>query len=475
MIGETISHYRILSKLGGGGMGVIYEAEDIRLGRRVALKFIPDNLAGDRNALERFEREARAASQLAHPNICTIHDIEDNNGHPFLVMERLEGESLKQKIHHQPLDIKQVLEIGVQVASALEASHAKGIIHRDVKPGNIFLTTNGPVKVLDFGLAKLPRNHALGTSEDTPTDDSLTAADVVPGTAIYMSPEQARSEQLDPRSDLFSFGVVLYEMATGRKPFHGKNTVTTLSAVLRDKPKSPTEVNPKIPAELVGIIGKAMQKNRRYRYQNATAIKADLQLLQKKIEGGVPMPSHSRLRFSTDTFQGSHRRLRIGLVMVSALLLTLVISGIVWWLRHPEGPPPANSIAVLPLTNINHDPKIDNFRFALADAMSRSLTTVSSLAVRPASETQRYSGQEVNLRKAAGELRAAVVVTGHFIAQGERLTITLEAIDVEKNTVIWQSTVPSITDNLAITQAQVVAQMRQGLLPALGVSTSKKR
>ena len=256
MIGETISHYRILSKLGGGGMGVIYEAEDIRLGRRVALKFIPDNLAGDRNALERFEREARAASQLAHPNICTIHDIEDNNGHPFLVMEKLEGESLKQKIHHQPLDIKQVLEIGVQVASALEASHAKGIIHRDVKPGNIFLTTNGPVKVLDFGLAKLPRNHALGTSEDTPTDDSLTAADVVPGTAIYMSPEQARSEQLDPRSDLFSFGVVLYEMATGRKPFHGKNTVTTLSAVLRDKPKSPAEVNPKIPAELKPALGR---------------------------------------------------------------------------------------------------------------------------------------------------------------------------------------------------------------------------
>ena len=186
MIGETVSHYRILDKLGGGGMGVIYDAEDTRLGRHVALKFIPDNLSGDRIALERFEREARAASQLAHPNICTIHDIVDNDGHPFIVMEKLEGESLKQRIHHAPIELKEVLDIAIQIASALEASHAKGIIHRDIKPGNIFLTTNGPVKVLDFGLAKLPRDRALGTSVES-DEDPLTAADVVPGTAIYVA------------------------------------------------------------------------------------------------------------------------------------------------------------------------------------------------------------------------------------------------------------------------------------------------
>jgi serine/threonine protein kinase len=264
MIGETISHYRILDKLGGGGMGVIYEAEDTRLGRHVALKFIPDNLSGDRIALERFEREARAASQLAHPNICTIHEIVDNDGHPFIVMEKLEGESLKQRIHHHPIELKELLDIAIQIASALEASHAKGIIHRDIKPGNIFLTTGGPVKVLDFGLAKLPRDQALATSLES-GDDPLTSTDVVPGTAIYMSPEQARSEELDARSDLFSFGVVLYEMATGKKPFHGKNIVTTLSAVLRDKPKSPAELKPGLPSELVGIIGKAMEKSRRRR------------------------------------------------------------------------------------------------------------------------------------------------------------------------------------------------------------------
>jgi serine/threonine protein kinase len=387
-------------------------------------------------------------------------------------MEKLEGESLKQRIHRQPLEVKEVLDIGVQVANALEASHAKGIIHRDIKPGNIFLTKDGPVKVLDFGLAKLSRDHTLATSDNTPSDD-LTAADVVPGTAIYMSPEQARSETLDGRSDLFSFGVMLYEMATGKKPFHGKNTVTTLSAVLRDKPKSPAELNPKVPAELVGIIGKAMQKNRRYRYQNAAAIKADLIALQKRLEAGAV--SNSRLRISTDTFQGSNRRLVIVLALLMGLLLAVAGAGAVWLARHRQlAPVPANSVAVLPLNNVNQEARLDNFRFSLADAMSRALTNDPGLAVRPSSETQKYAGREVDPRKAGRELRAAVIVSGHFIAQGERLTVTLEAVDVATNTVIWQSTVPSITDNLSITQAQVVAQMRQGLLPALRREATKK-
>src|SRR6201987_6076835 len=201
MIGQTISHYRILGKLGGGGMGVVYEAEDVRLGRRVALKFIPDNLVGDPKSLERFEREARAASQLNHPNICTIHDIDDNNGHPFIVMEKLEGESLKQMIHGNALDADTILDVGVHVADALAASHAKGIIHRDIKPANIFLTAHGQAKVLDFGLAKLTTEAKLATSTDTAIDESLTAVGVIPGTAVYMAPEQARSEPLDPRSD----------------------------------------------------------------------------------------------------------------------------------------------------------------------------------------------------------------------------------------------------------------------------------
>ena len=262
MIGQTVSHYRILGKLGGGGMGVVYEAEDLKLGRHVALKFIPENLVGDPKSLERFGREARAASLLNHPNICIIHGIEDNHGHPFIVMEKLEGESLKQSIAGQAMATDRVVDISLQVADALAASHAKGIVHRDIKPANIFLTPSGQVKVLDFGLAKLV--HNVGTDSDGGgMDDSLTAVGVIPGTAVYMSPEQARSEEIDFRSDLFSFGVVMYEMSTGKKPFTGKNSLMTLDSVLHAKPIPPGELNPKMPVELEGIIGKRWRKTAR--------------------------------------------------------------------------------------------------------------------------------------------------------------------------------------------------------------------
>src|SRR5271163_919687 len=281
MIGQTVSHYRILGKLGGGGMGVVYEGEDLKLGRHVALKFIPENLVGDHKSLERFEREARAASLLNHPNICIIHGIEDNGGHPFIVMEKLEGESLKQAISGQPMQTERVLDISIQVADALAASHAKGIVHRDIKPANIFLTPNGQVKILDFGLAKLAKDGSVGTSTDSSLEESLTQVGVIPGTAVYMSPEQARSEDLDVRSDIFSFGVVLFEMATGKKPFTGTNVVTTLHAVMNSKPPSPRSINPAVPPALEAIIGKAMEKDRNQRYKNASEMKADLLKLRK--------------------------------------------------------------------------------------------------------------------------------------------------------------------------------------------------
>ena len=244
MIGQTVSHYRIVGKLGGGGMGVVYEAEDIRLGRHVALKFIPPNLVNDRKSLERFTREARAASQLNHPSICIIHEIEDLDGHPFIVMEKLEGLSLKERLLGKPIEVEEVLDVGIQVADALAACHAKGIVHRDIKPANIFLTNSGQVKILDFGLAKVSREFDSGDGQ--PKED-LTFAGEIFGTAVYMSPEQARGEELDPRSDLFSLGAVLYQMATGKKAFAGTNVVTTLDAVLNQKPVSPLKLRPTLP------------------------------------------------------------------------------------------------------------------------------------------------------------------------------------------------------------------------------------
>jgi len=476
MVGETVAHYRILNRLGGGGMGVIYEAEDTRLHRLVALKFIPENLTGDRKSVERFELEARAASQLTHPNICTIHAIEDNNGHPFIVMEKLEGETLKQRLHNGPLELDELLDIAVQVAGALEASHAKGVLHRDIKPGNIFLTKDGQVKVLDFGLAKLMRNQTPGTEEDSSAEDSLTAVGVLPGTAVYMSPEQARSEELDARSDLFSFGVVLYEMAAGKKPFRGNNVVTTLNAVLHTKPESPLVANPKLPAELVGIIGKAMEKDRTKRYRSATEMKAELQQLRRASESALTKTGlrDLPLRLGSNTFQGSNRWLTYLLVGVSALLITVLAAVGTWWFRNRMNQAPAqlNTIAVIPLENIKQDPSIDYLRFALADEIANALTYAHSLEIRPTSATAKYAGKEVDPKKIGHDLRVAIVVTGHFVRQSDDLIITLEAIEVSNDKLLWQASVQSPAANLIVMQAQLAGQVRQGLLPALGAAGS---
>jgi len=449
-------------------MGVVYEAEDLKLGRHVALKFIPENLAGDAKSLERFTREARAASQLNHPNICTIHGIEDNNGHPFIVMEKLEGESLKQHIGGQPMKVEEVLDVGVQVADALVASHNKGIVHRDIKPANIFLTPGGPVKVLDFGLAKLVHNP--GTEED----QSLTAVGIIPGTAVYMSPEQARSETVDARSDLFSFGVVLYEMSTGKKPFSGNNSLLTLDAVLHQKPTPPHDLNPKIPIELQGIIGKAMEKDRTHRYQSAAEMRSDLAQLKRESESGTLKAGNqsSMLRAASKTFSRTSRFQTYLLIGTAALLATVLAAVGAWWVKHRAvaNAEQKNAIAVLPLQNLNGDYNIDYLRFALSDELTSVLTYSRSLEVRPSSVTRRYVALDLDPKKVGQELRVGRLLQGHFIKQGDQLTVTLEAIDVPTDRLLWQSTVTAKADDLIGLQQQLSSQVQNGLLSILGGS-----
>jgi len=455
-------------------MGVVYEAEDTRLGRRVALKFVPDNLVGDQKSLDRFEREARAASRLNHPHICTIHDIEANEGHPFIVMEKLEGESLKQRIQGKPLALDLLIDIAGQVAEALEALHAKGIIHRDVKPANIFLTESGQVKMLDFGLAKLSQDGVPAT-EDSPYEDSLTAVGVVPGTAVYMSPEQARSEELDPRSDIFSFGVVLYEMATGKKPFQGNNVVTTLDAILHQKPAPPRAVNPTLPAELEGIIGKAMEKERAKRYQSAAQMKADLQRVKRDTESGLIKVGAREppLRLVTGTFSSTSPLQKYLLLGMAGILITLVAALGTWWFKHRNADAGVgkNTVAVLPLQNMNGDMSVDYLRFAFADEIANVLTYSRSLDVRPSAVTRKYVAPDLDPQQVGRELHVATVITGHFMRQGTRLLVTLEATEVKHDRLLWQTNFSADSQDLIKLQSQLAEQLRQGLLPVVGAAS----